>query len=619
MSHSQNFNYDQEYDDGSGYYPDPNYGEDDTNGYYDENEGYESYLCDHGYYFNDCKLCSQYHQDMNRGGTGTTPPLGRRQSSARPQNHSKESEKNSQSTSQDQIDSGQRSGEVEIQSAPEKSSVGVESNSQSEEPPISIKQKPYVEVSSDPGKSSKVNGKNLCSHCNRFGHVKDTCFALVACSECGKKGHPAKWCRERSKSKKSKGQGDRNVKKNDLISKSLSVEDDKNLAKEDALRDEIIYLKEIVEDVSVAKEDEKEKEKIVIETKQNEARREKRYGKKKRTQDEFVRSLYRDDELGYRPVDVPILVSEVPEGGWVDPGMFPLPSPVDVVDDYDEDPRSYTFTSPVDLPSGRMFYDFARESLSWELLSFLIVQFIGFCCCCFLFAPPIFLAIVGSVSFVLAPFAVHITLTAYVFWILLIFCINASFVTFAFGTCRFGWKVVKMVGSMIRWKHSYTHVAYMDKDEVDLRTDNQMRSEGKHLDAVYARFRYTRRIHISMTECYKDTGAFTVLLSRLIAWSIALLGKHVPGWLVEMDKEIVISLEAFDQVKDLTNMDFESSDAVASDKIRTGLKRVGTILINRHLKVDPVYSTVFLCWAYFKHQQQKTRVLPFYRAPLNLT
>jgi len=638
MSHSQSNYNDEQYDgsgtsgwdDENGCYYDDYY--DDTHGYYGQ-DSYYTDLCEHNQYYFDCTLCSRYHTDETRGGTGTTPPpdnvdgLGRRPYSGDKKDYTEDKESSSVSK-ENQSDPGPRTGENQSESG---SQTGKSQDSSEQtlgvDPDIIIKKKKdekkpwhdYVEPTSSP---------SPCSHCNRFGHSVDTCYQLSVCSECGLKGHPAKFCRNRSKAKKQKGKGDRGTKKNDLVNKSLSQEDDKNKAREDALKEEIGYLKDLVSDEKENVKDLKE----IVEEKNEEvdlkARREGRFGKKKRSVNEFVRSIYTDDELGLGglPKDAPIIgvdneltVVEVNEDDWVDRGVMPMPSPVDVVDDYDEDPRSYTFTSNVEFPSGKMLFDFCRESLSWELLGFLISQFVSFSICCLIFLPPLFFAVVGFLTAIIAPFAPQVASVSLVLYFLLVFSLNASFLTFLVGVIKLFLRVLDCVRHMVRWKNTYTFLNYLDADEADLRTDNQQRSDPKHKDAVYARYRYKRRLLISYSENYKDVGPFTFVLSRLIAWGITCLGKYVPGWLVEMDKEIVVSLEAFDQVKDFTNMDFESSDQIASDKIRTALKRIGTVLINRHLKTDPVYTTVFLAWAYFKHQQQKNRALPFYRAPLNLT
>jgi len=156
----------------------------------------------------------------------------------------------------------------------------------------------------------------------------------------------------------------------------------------------------------------------------------------------------------------------------------------------------------------------------------------------------------------------------------------------------------------------------MSADRVDLRTDNQVRSEMRHKNAVYARYRYSRRIHISYSPNYQNTGYGCQLIANVMGFLIGGMGEFVPNWLNEFDRDIVISKEAFNQTKDFMNMDFASSDQIASDKIKNSLKKIGTIWINKNLKIDPIYDTSFLCWAYFKHNQQRVESIPFHRVPL---
>lgn len=479
---------------------------------------------------------------------------------------------------------------------------------------------PTIKMKGDPVRdfSEGINSKFVeCTHCKKKGHSIKTCFAVVPCKHCGKTGHRPSNCFNRSKEKKNKGKGDRNQKKNDLVGKSQLLEDEKIKAQEDGLKEVITELKDEIKDI---KEVDKIKEEMIKqdeEKKERKARYEERFAKKKRSDKERLNDMTTPEEKNRIFSEGNFSIEDITDGDGDGNDVFlPQPSPHEVDDDYDEDPRSYTFTSPIEWPSFSMWKDFATETLTWEVIVFLSSYLISMALMIMIFMP----ALATIIGIFLGPLVPYLVASGWiVIWLLMFTSATAGMAVFV-GVVRLTIKIFRNVFMMVKWKNTYMFLGYLNSDGVDLRTDNQKRSETKHKDAVYARYRYTRRLHICYTENYRDTGPLTVFLSRWMAWSLVTLGKYIPYWLVEFDKEIVMSLEAFDQIKsDFGNMDFGSTDVIASDKIKTALKRIGTIWISRHLKTDPLYMTSFLAWAYFKHNQQKTSALPFYRAPLNLT
>jgi len=522
--------------------------------------------------------------------------------------------------SQDQINPGSRDTKTEVSSSETKETILTESTPEVKSEPEPRKRDPVGDFSrAINGDSKKIKPRDrYCSHCKKNGHDEAGCWALVPCKSCGKVGHPIYKCTDRSKAKKDKGQGTRNTKTNDLIGKSQSLEEEKIKANEDGLKQVIEDLKDELLDIKEVNEMEEDEEKEINKKKEEKARYEQRFSSRKRNQKERINDMYTEqekrtmiDEDGRAIEDI----TDDPSGG-VDV-MMPRPSPSEVDDEYDEDPRSYTFTSPISWPSLSMWYEFFSTTVSWEVLTFLVSYLIIFIILMFIFMP----AFMHIFLVLISPFAPHLLASGwFVMWLLILTSSTAGMSIFI-GVTRLSYRIFKNIFLMVRWKNTYTFINYLDSDKVDLRTDNQKRSIGEftHEDAVYARYRYSRRLHISYTENYKDTGPLTAFMSRWLAWSLVAMGKYIPHWLVEFDKEYVVSLEALDQVKDFSNMDFGSTDLVASDKIKVALKRVGTIWVSRHLKTDPLYTTAFLAWAYFKHNQQRTMALPFYRAPLNLT
>lgn len=480
------------------------------------------------------------------------------------------------------------------------------------------------QTQSEEGKPSGIRtstGSRKCTHCGKDGHTVDRCFQLQVCKECGGKGHVASMCRNRSKSKKNKGSGDRRTKTNDLVGKSLQNDEDKVNAKIDVLKDEI---HELVQDKKVEKNDEdraREEEEKIKENLEFKARTDDRFGKK-RTNVEHQRSLYTQDEIGSPDLTGGPHVEDLTGVEGFDPErpipMMPgsMPTPSSVVDDYDEDPKSYTFTSPVEYPTSINLLQKLMKGLPIEAIITVIIFFLQLVLVCIILIPGLLVSIFN----ILTPiFGVLNAVFGWYMFVFLVCCANIQFLMASIGFLRFLKNAFFGATAMVKWKNTYTFLEYLNNDLVDLRTDNQQRSDLKHKDAVYARYRYRRVLIICYSDNYRDVGVVSRFLSLWLQWFLLQLQGMIPGWLIEIDRELVISLEAFDQIKDFANMDFTSSDLLASEKIRTALKRVGTIQINRHLKVDPLYSTTFVAWAYFKHQQQKTRILPFYRAPLEPT
>jgi len=290
-----------------------------------------------------------------------------------------------------------------------------------------------------------------------------------------------------------------------------------------------------------------------------------------------------------------------------------VPPPSSVVDPYDEDPFSYTFTSPISYPDiwasvkagGRLI-----SMRSFAMLCCLFFAWTSF----FLIAAPISVGFIfGYLAIFLGPFVIGWSFFSSM--IILFFVSLSTFGLLAgYEIYCFVYEVLKLFFLMVRWKNTYTFKGALAADETDLRTDSQIRSEMRHKDAVYAKFTYSRRLHVSYTADYRNTGYFTLLIARGLSFFVTSLGQFVPGWLQEFDREnIVVSLEAFDQAKEFMNTDFTSTDAVACEKIKTSLKKIGTIWINRSLKTDPIYMTSFLVWAYFKSNQQKVEALPFHK------
>jgi len=495
---------------------------------------------------------------------------------------------------------------------------------------------PLVESSGDTGSSS--GGKKFCQYCMVYGHYDSTCFQQHPCKGCGKYGHNIKSCRTRSNSKKNKGTGDRGSKSSTLVSESFSKFEDETNSKFDNYEDEIAYLKEVAED----KKDEEETRKN---TEEERAKYVNRFNSKNNRyvpltflesmKEEFVPHTTHsqpeedgsEESNGSYPTsgsEVPLLVSEGSEDNEErsvdmnplkkDFEFMPFPEPpTKHVDEYDEDPASYTFTSRITFPDYSDIIASGKKLFSWNLMWFLAFSGLFFLFCVLVAVP----VLIGAVSWLFFP--LFVTYTFFGFAIIGLFGSFFGLVAvIAYNVLHLIYTVVKTAVLMIKWKNTYTFLKFMDRDLIDLRTDNQMRSDARHKDACYALIRYSRRLHVCYSEHYKDTGFWTILMSQTLVKFILWLGKMIPNWLVEYDRTMVVSLEIFDQVKAFENVDFNSSDANAAAKITTAMKKHGTTWVNRTLKVDVVYTTNFLVWAYFKHQQQKTQALPFHRAPLTI-
>jgi hypothetical protein len=83
-----------------------------------------------------------------------------------------------------------------------------------------ITQQAHVIVSTN-NKAEK--SKQVCTHCNKGGHVKATCFQLVPCPICGEKGHGRLSCKSKDKG----GQGGSSTSSNNKTSSGTpKVRDD---------------------------------------------------------------------------------------------------------------------------------------------------------------------------------------------------------------------------------------------------------------------------------------------------------------------------------------------------------------------------------------------------------
>lgn len=573
--------------------------------------------------YNPCRNCGHYPCSCDFDGPG--PDYMRRPSKIVGKNTKNYREKTSRS-----VDSGWRSREGEGTKWSPKSSVSRESRT------------------SGSMKNSGSSSDYFCEHCKMVGHTIDRCYRLIACSKCGKLGHGPKSCRNvRSKSVT------RGAKNTKLLVDDFLNEKDRLQAINDAQMDEMEFQKQMKEDEDEVKKETVRQKDEENEAKQSRARREDRFSAFTSTygENKFAPIAPEDDDDGpsvrSEVINGPTLVESsddddvwerdtsskssvdeirknlsgsdestievVFEDGIV--GYMPEPNTAKVDnEDYEEDPRSYTFTSSISWPDlGSLFLELCKV-FSWPvifniilvLLSMLIIVIMIISCIWYVFG-----------GFLTLPFWMFLG-SGYLLYFVGVIMTAAGAVTTLNFICLvfYGFKVLFR---MLKWKNTYTFVNFLDADLVDLRTDTQLRSDTKHKDAVYSRYRYTRRLIYCYSDDYRDVGVFSVLVGRFLAWGLVALGRYVPSWLVEFDRVMVVSLEVFDQAKEYANVDPASSDAVASDKIKTALKRIGTIWVNRHLKIDTIYTTSFLVWAYFKHMQQKTKELPFYRAPLNLT
>jgi len=315
--------------------------------------------------------------------------------------------------------------------------------------------------------------------------------------------------------------------------------------------------------------------------------------------------LYSDTEE-----EIPELYDEAEDS--INPDLFEMvPAPDTITDPDEESALSYTFTSPIEYPDIWASVNAGRKMFSWRFICMLLCLVVCWMCV-FCISLPLFVG--WGIAF-LGPLVLGWSFFSFVTGVFVLSS-TVFIISFSYNIYCFVYEILKLVFLMVRWKNTYTFKGSLRADMTDLRTDSQIRSELRHKDAIYAKFTYSRRLHISYTANYKNTGAVTNLIARCLAFIIVSLGDFVPGWLQEFDREnIVVSLEAFDQAKEFMNTDFTSSDAVASEKIKTALKKIGTIWLNRHLKSDPIYMTSFLVWAYFKSNQQKVESLPFHRAP----
>lgn len=430
-----------------------------------------------------------------------------------------------------------------------------------------------------------------CDYCGNYGHVIFTCFKLNACKVCGGFGHTARTCREKKTTHVEK-RGDKNGR---LISESFQRESDRVFGEVMALEEKIEEYEDEKLDyehgVSIEEDAEKEKKRVQEELDEKErlrCRRDGRFLKKNTT----PKNTIVESDLSAMFDDGDPVFGLVPD----DPK-----TPSDVPDNYDEDPLSYTFTSPIDWPDFKNLFLIFWECVNKPFLYFILAwAFLCFCVTTFFYL------------FIMVAFPVALMFLTFVMFNLLFFNVGSVVLIYL---------IIRWIFQMVKWKNTYTFVCYLDADKVDLRTDPQMRSDVKHKDAVYARYIHKRTMIFCYSDNYKHTGSFATFLLSFCrqALLIPAVRNCVPYWLLDSQSEMVISLEAFDQAKEYANVDFTSCDAVAGDKIKTAIKRISSVWINRSLKLDPLYSTTFVVWAYFKHMQQKTFELPFHRPPLNQT
>lgn len=435
----------------------------------------------------------------------------------------------------------------------------------------------------------KPNNK-FCDYCGKYGHVIFTCFKVNACKVCGNFGHNARSCREKKTTHVEK-RGDKNGR---LISESFQRESDRVFGDVMALEDKIQEYEDEkldnLHDLKMESDEEKEAK------------------AKKEAEDEKERLRCRRDDRFLKKV-----VNKVPTTIDSDFNMFDDGEPIfklipedpkvpnNVPDVYDEDPLSYTFTSPIDWPDLKNLFLVFWECVNKPFLYFILAwMFVCFCVTTFFYI------------FIMMAFPLAIMFLSFVLFNLLFFNVGSVVLVYL---------VFRWIFQMVKWKNTYTFVCYLDADKVDLRTDPQMRSDVKHKDAVYARYIHRRTMIFCYSENYRHTGQFATFLLEFTrqALKIPAIANCVPYWLMDGQNELVISLEAFDQAKEFANVDFTSNDSVAGDKLKTAIKRISSVWINRSIKIDPLYSTTFVLWAYFKHMQQKTAELPFHRPPLNLT
>jgi len=288
-----------------------------------------------------------------------------------------------------------------------------------------------------------------------------------------------------------------------------------------------------------------------------------------------------------------------------------LPPPSEVVDEYDENEFALTFTSPITFPE---FYGSIWAficAIPFRVLFLILGWMVWSVGMVFVFAPFFIMGILSAINPLFLGSSMLYANACFLIALTIFLAIGLFYNTIIMLLIVF-----RFIKDMVRWKNTYTFVRFLAADLSDLRTDNQLRSEFRHKDAIYAEFTFSRRLHVSYTANYKNSGFVTMFMTKFIIWLMFCLGDFIPGWLQEFDRKgIVVSLEAFDQAKELLNTDPTSSDIIAGDKIKTSLKKMGTIWINRHLKHDPIYMTMFLVWAYFKANQQKVEDLPFPRPP----
>jgi hypothetical protein len=96
--------------------------------------------------------------------------------------------------------------------------VELKTEKRKKQSPNSLKDYAFHTDSSAPNhkKQKSVSDKlPWCTECDREGHTVDTCFNLVPCPICNRKGHGAKWCPDKKKkgnTSKSSGNGAANVK-----------------------------------------------------------------------------------------------------------------------------------------------------------------------------------------------------------------------------------------------------------------------------------------------------------------------------------------------------------------------------------------------------------------------
>jgi len=383
-----------------------------------------------------------------------------------------------------------------------------------------------------------------------------------------------------------KGKGTRKDKVYDLVKESFGRYEEEIQGKEDALKEEAEILKEELEDLKNTKNE------------QNEIDNEKaRYSRFDPVSSELSVSIDNDSSSD--------LSSSVVESDSVVDMEIPLTDSQKNPIEYDENLGTYTFTSQIPWPSMAEYKNMFGPYLNVKSML------------CILFPVLFLLTIVWLIFACLGVFALMVQyilggMFGIIITLLIIFFAGCCCTLFSFS-CAILYVVCRYVFRLFRFKNTYSFIGYLDKDKVDLRTDNQVRSEGKHPDAVYARFSYTRKIHVCHSHDYKDESILTKFLIVPVIYFGEKFAEYIPVWLRDRNELLVVSLEAFDQAKEFAVVDFTSTDQVAADKIKTFMKRLGTVWVNRHSKSDPLYNTVFLVWAYFKHNQQKTTQLPFHR------